>query len=376
MQFLYAGLKAGENAVYVTISEKPKDIIDDAKSFGWDLTEYIGSNKLYILDMNSYTTIDVGKGEALNIRRMMADLTDYIHKVSAKRVAIESIDYIALNAAESEANAEEYLREMALSATNLGCTILFTSVLPSTARELSIYSMAERVMEGVIVLDIDEKNNKRLLSIRKMRKTGVSLSKYEYSISAGTGILIEQIKKEGRTVRVGKKAPEFLIEAYYNNESVRLSSLDYRGKWLVLVFYPGDFTFVCPTELYGIAERYEAFKSLGAEVISISMNTTASHKTWRETSPQIATIRYPMGSDQDGEICSAFGVLTEEGTTSRATFIIDPEGNVVAEEINEDSVGRSTEELLRKLAAAKYVKEHPNEVCPEGWKSGEPALKT
>ncbi|MGA2800492.1 MAG: peroxiredoxin, partial [Candidatus Micrarchaeaceae archaeon] len=70
------------------------------------------------------------------------------------------------------------------------------------------------------------------------------------------------------------------------------------------------------------------------------------------------------------------GVLTEEGTTSRATFIIDPEGNVVAEEINEDSVGRSTEELLRKLAAAKYVKEHPNEVCPEGWKSGEPALKT
>ena len=176
-------------------------------------------------------------------------------------------------------------------------------------------------------------------------------------------------------IKVGEKAPTFSIDAYYNNESVKLSSLDYRGRWLVLVFYPGDFTFVCPTELSGIAEKYESFKSLDAEVISISMNTTASHKTWREKERRIASIDYPMGSDVDGTVCGLFGVLTSEGTTERAAFIIDPKGVLVAVEITDDRIGRSVDEILRKLSAAKYVEEHPNEMCPEGWKPGKKAIK-
>ena len=204
LQFLYTGLKMGENAVYVTINEKPKDIIDDAKSFGWDIDEYIKNNKFYILDMSPYATIEVGKGEALNIRGMIADLTERISKISAKRVVIESIDYIALHTAESEVNAEEYLRELILSSINLGFTILLTSSLPSTEKELSIYSTAERVVEGVIVLETNEKENKRLLTVRKMRKTGVKLSKFEYTITEGIGIGIKQIQKDTKMVKVGK----------------------------------------------------------------------------------------------------------------------------------------------------------------------------
>jgi peroxiredoxin (alkyl hydroperoxide reductase subunit C) len=307
---------------------------------------------------------------------MIEALTKHIHKISAKRVVIESITYIALHSAESELNAEEYLREILLSLTNVGYTTLITSGLPSTEKEQSIYGMEERLVEGVITLDIDEPRNKRFIYIRKMKKTGVNLSKYEYSINANSGITFDPIKNDVKIAKVGGKSPEFSIEAYYNNESVKLSSLDYRGRWLVLVFYPGDFTFVCPTELSEIAERYEAFKSLNAEVLSISMNTISSHKTWRNASSSIAKIQYPMGSDVDGEVCGLFGVLTNDGTTDRATFIIDPKGTIVAEEMNVEKIGRSTEEILRKLSAAKYVDEHPNEECPEGWKPGEPTIKT
>ena len=374
LQFIYAGLKAGDSAVYLTIDEKPADIIDDAKSLGWDLDKYIKNKKLYFMDLSKYATIDVSQGEALDVRRMMSDLTEHIHKISAKRVVIECIDYITLHTAESELNAEEYLREVILYSTNLD-TVLMTSLLPSTPKELSVYGMVERLVHGVITLELNEQNNKRFLYIRKMRKTGVELAKYEYSISAKGGIHVESVKREAKILRVGDSAPNFTIDAYYNNQQVRLSSLDYRGKWLVLVFYPGDFTFVCPTELSGIAEKYKKFKSLNAEVISISMNTISSHKTWKDTSPKIANIKYPMGADVDGTVCSLFGVLKIGGTAERAAFIIDPDGTIVAQEITDERIGRSVDELLRKLSAAKYVREHPKEMCPEGWKPGKKSIK-
>ncbi len=374
LQFTYAGLKAGESAIYVTVDEKPKDIMEDAKSLGLDFDAYIKNNKLYILEMSPYITVDVGKGETLNIRRMITDLKELINKTSAKRVVIESIDYITLHTAESTVNAKEYLREIILSSTNLGYTMLITSALPRTEGELSIQGMAERLVDGVITLYIDEQRDRRLLYVRKMRKAGVKLSKYEYNINA-SGIAIKEIKKESAMIRIGEKIPDFSIEAYYNNKVVKLSNLDYLGKWLVLVFYPGDFTFVCPTELSKIAEMYDMFKLLDAEVISISMNTISSHKTWKETTPGIADIQYPMGSDLDGSVCNMFGILTREGTTGRAAFIIDPEGFMVAEEVNNDRIGRSISELLRMLSAAKYAREHPDEMCPEGWKPGEPTIK-
>jgi peroxiredoxin (alkyl hydroperoxide reductase subunit C) len=105
------------------------------------------------------------------------------------------------------------------------------------------------------------------------------------------------------------------------------------------------------------------------------MNTVASHKTWKDTSPKIARITYPMGADVDGAVCSLFGVLKAGGTAERAAFIVDPDGTIVAQEITDDRIGRSVDEMLRKLSAARYVRAHPKEMCPEGWKPGTKAIK-
>ncbi len=374
LQFITVGINAGENAIYVTVSEQSKNIIKDAKSLGWDLEKHIAEKKLYIMDMGPYTTLEVGKGEALDIRHMVADLQENIAKISAKRVIIESIDYITMHAAESELNAQEYLREMILSSGNTNYTTIFTSGVPFTDKELSIYSMIERLVDGVMTLSIDEQNGKRQILIRKMRRGGVKLSKCDYEINSNGITVAPPLVGSGR-LKIGEKAPDFVLDAYYNNNYVQLSAQDYRGKWLILIFYPGDFTFVCPTELSGIAERYEKFKELGAEVISISMNSVASHKSWRELDPKIANIRYPMGSDIKGEICAKFGMLTNDGTTERASVIIDPDCIITSIEMNESRLGRSTDELLRKLEAATYIRNHPNEMCQEGWKPGQPAIK-
>ena len=177
-------------------------------------------------------------------------------------------------------------------------------------------------------------------------------------------------------IKINTPAPDFTEEAYMNDQIKRISLKDYRGKWVILFFYPADFSYVCPTELGDLADHYTEIKTEGAEVISVSVDTGYVHKAWHDASETIKKIKYPMLSDPAHRVCTEYGTLIEEeGLSLRGTFLIDPQGILKAYEINDNSIGRSTVELIRKLQAAKFVAEHGGEVCPMNWKPGAKTLK-
>src|SRR3989338_9723175 len=162
-----------------------------------------------------------------------------------------------------------------------------------------------------------------------------------------------------KTALINNQAPEFTVDSYHNEEINKVSLKDYKGKWVVLVFYPADFTFICPTELGELTDNYNKFRELGAEVLSISTDTAFAHKTWHDNSETIGKIKFPMLADPTGQVCRAYGTYIEnEGLSLRGTFLIDPEGILKAYELHDNSIGRSSAEFLRKLQAAKYVSEH------------------
>ena len=168
----------------------------------------------------------------------------------------------------------------------------------------------------------------------------------------------------------------FKATAYHNGKFVPVTNDTLKGKWSVVVFYPADFTFVCPTELAEAADYYAEFQKIGAEVLSVSTDTVFVHKAWHDNSPAIAKIHYPMVADPTGKLCREFGTYIEEqGLSWRGTFIIDPDGVLKALEIHDNSIGRSSVEILRKLQAAQYVREHKGEVCPASWRPGAQTLK-
>lgn len=175
---------------------------------------------------------------------------------------------------------------------------------------------------------------------------------------------------------IGRKLPDMELEAYQNDEIKKISLSDYKGRWLVLIFYPADFTFVCPTELEEAAHYYKEFQKAGAEVMSVSTDTVFVHKAWHDNSAAIGKVKYPMLADPTGKLCRALGTyIEEEGLSLRASFIIDPEQTIKAYEVHDNSIGRSAAELLRKLQAAKFVSEHKGLVCPAGWEPGNKTLK-
>ena len=170
--------------------------------------------------------------------------------------------------------------------------------------------------------------------------------------------------------------PEFKVQAYHGSEFVEISSDDLKGKWSILFFYPADFTFVCPTELGDIADKYPDFKELGVEVYAVSTDTHFTHKAWHDTSETIGKIKYPMLADPTGALSRALGVYIEEaGLAYRGTFLINPEGEIKLAEVNDNGIGRNADELLRKVQAAQFIAKHPDEVCPAKWKPGEKTLK-
>lgn len=184
-------------------------------------------------------------------------------------------------------------------------------------------------------------------------------------------------------VRVGESVPDFEFEAYHEGGIKRMSLSQMRGKWIVLVFYPADFSFVCPTELEELARLYPKFKELNAEIVSISGDTVYTHQAWHNASENIRAIEYPMAADPSGKLSYAFGVLIEggeahftpeEGLPLRGTFIIDPAGVLRAMEVNDSSMGRKGAETLRKLQAAQYVDTHKGQVCPASWEPGDDGL--
>jgi len=177
-------------------------------------------------------------------------------------------------------------------------------------------------------------------------------------------------------VNINSEAPAFKEDAFVNNEIKKISLEDYKGKWVVLFFYPADFTFVCPTELGELADHYEEFQNLNTEVISVSTDTAFVHKAWHDDSATIKKIKYPMLADPAMRVCKSYWTLIEEeGLSLRATYFINPEGIVKAFEFHDNSIGRSVAETLRKLQAAQYVEANGGEVCPMNWKPGEKTLK-
>lgn len=175
---------------------------------------------------------------------------------------------------------------------------------------------------------------------------------------------------------VGHRVPDFSFEVYHKDTIKKVKISNYKGTWLVLFFYPADFTFVCPTELEEMAKYYKKFQDINTEVISMSTDTVFAHKAWHDTSPAIGTITFPMGADPTGEISKSLGVyIEEEGLALRGTFIIDLKGILKGVEINDNSIGRSAQELFRKLQAAQFVAKHDGQVCPASWNPGDDTLK-
>jgi len=179
-------------------------------------------------------------------------------------------------------------------------------------------------------------------------------------------------------MHIGEAIPDITAEAYHDDEIKNVRIRDYTddGKWVILIFYPGDFTFICPTELEEAASLYDEFRKENAEVLSVSTDSVYVHKAWHDTSDAIKKIRFPMLADRSGDISRTFGTYIEgEGVALRGSFIIDPDGILRALEINDNSIGRSADELLRKLQAAKFVREHKGMVCPASWRPGKKTLK-
>jgi NADH-dependent peroxiredoxin subunit C len=181
---------------------------------------------------------------------------------------------------------------------------------------------------------------------------------------------------EQNKLEINAQAPAFEAQAFHNGEVKNVKLSDYKGKWVILVFYPADFTFICPTELGDLADKYSQFQQLGCEVLSVSTDTVFVHKAWHDNSETIKKITFPMIADPAAQMCRNYGTLIEnEGLSLRGTFVIDPDGILKAYEIHDNSIGRSGNELLRKVKAAQFVREHGDEVCPANWEPGKNTLK-
>ncbi|MCC6422858.1 MAG: peroxiredoxin [Phycisphaerales bacterium] len=176
---------------------------------------------------------------------------------------------------------------------------------------------------------------------------------------------------------VGKPAPQFSLDAVHQGQFHKVSLDDYKKKWLVVFFYPLNFTFVCPTEILAFSDRYDEFHKLGAELVGVSVDSKYSHLAWTDKTRKeggIQGLRYPLLADLNRSMARDYGVLTDEGVALRGLFLIDPNGIVQHATINNLGVGRSVDETLRILQAFQFVREH-GDVCPADWQPGEDGMK-
>jgi peroxiredoxin (alkyl hydroperoxide reductase subunit C) len=182
-------------------------------------------------------------------------------------------------------------------------------------------------------------------------------------------------------LQVGQAVPDFKLETYEPARGefgeISLAAQKTAKKWTILFFYPADFTFVCATEFAALAEQYEEFVKLGAEVVTVSTDTKFVHLAWQRDEKMLEKARYPMGSDRTGSLARIFGVYDEaSGNALRGAFVINPEGVLQNAEVNFYNLGRNVEELLRKLRANIHLAANPAEVCPAQWKQeGDKTLK-
>ncbi len=175
---------------------------------------------------------------------------------------------------------------------------------------------------------------------------------------------------------INKQIKPFKAMAYKNNEFFEVTDQTLKGKWSVLVFYPADFTFVCPTELEDLADTHAEFAKIGVDIYGISTDTHFAHKAWADTSPAIQKVQYALIGDPTGQLARNFKVMIKgAGLALRGTFVINPEGLIKLCEIHDNGIGRDAHELLRKVKAAQYVHDNPGEVCPAKWTAGAATLK-
>jgi peroxiredoxin len=175
---------------------------------------------------------------------------------------------------------------------------------------------------------------------------------------------------------INTKVKPFKNQAFKDGKFLEVSDTSVLGKWSVFVFYPADFTFICPTELEDLADNHAEFQKMGVELYGVSTDTHFAHKAWHDTSPAIKKVKYTLIGDPTAQLARNFDVLIEqEGLALRGTFVVNPEGVIKLCEIHDNGIGRDAKELLRKVKAAQYVASHPGEVCPAKWKEGEKTLK-
>jgi alkyl hydroperoxide reductase subunit AhpC len=176
---------------------------------------------------------------------------------------------------------------------------------------------------------------------------------------------------------VQKAAPDFKATAMVNGEFRDVKLSDYRGKGVVLFFYPLDFTFVCPTELLAFNDRLDEFRKLNVEVLAASIDSHYTHLAWWNTPRAeggIQGVRYPILSDMAKRLSTDYGVLTDDGVALRGLFILDEKHTVRHVTLNDLSIGRSVDEVLRVVQAIQFVDKH-GEVCPANWKPGGDTMK-
>jgi peroxiredoxin (alkyl hydroperoxide reductase subunit C) len=181
-----------------------------------------------------------------------------------------------------------------------------------------------------------------------------------------------------KSIQVGQLAPNFEAVAVFDQEFAKVKLSDYLNKkYVVLFFYPLDFTFVCPTEITAVSDSFEKFAELNTEILGVSVDSEFSHLAWLQTERDaggLGDLKYPLVSDLKKEISAAYNVLTDDGIALRGLFIIDKEGMIQHSTINNLAFGRSVDETLRVLQAIQYVQNNPEEVCPANWKPGDKTM--
>nr|YP_010471101.1 thiol-specific antioxidant protein [Synarthrophyton patena]UVF62930.1 thiol-specific antioxidant protein [Synarthrophyton patena] len=178
-------------------------------------------------------------------------------------------------------------------------------------------------------------------------------------------------------IQVGQPAPNFTATAVYDQEFKQVKSSDYLGKYVILFFYPLDFTFVCPTEITAFSDLYNEFTQINTEVLGVSVDSEYAHLAWLQTKRDdggLGDLNYPLISDLTKSISKSYNVLTAEGKALRGLFIIDAQGILQHSVVNNLDFGRSVNETLRTLKAIQYVQSHPDEVCPANWKPGDATM--
>ena len=175
---------------------------------------------------------------------------------------------------------------------------------------------------------------------------------------------------------INKEISDFSVMSYHTGAFEKVTKADVLGKWSLFFFYPADFTFVCPTELEDLQNRYADFCAAGCEIYAVSTDSHFVHKAWHDASERIGKLTYHMLADPTHALCRDFDVLIEaDGMAERGSFLVNPEGKIVVYEVNAGNIGRNADELFRRLQASQFVAAHGDEVCPAKWQPGAETLK-